>query len=100
MTAPSSGNAGVDDPRVRSALPPELRLSHDVARNLAHLGPEQRADAVATHLRKFWAPRMRRALVAFVDAGDPRVDPVVAEAVRRYLAGDLDRAEVAEPSGG
>jgi len=85
----------------RSALPPEIRLGHDVTRNLAaHLPPQAAAEAVATHLRKFWDPRMRRAIVGYVRSGDERVDPLLAEAVRRYLAGDIDRPEVAEPSGG
>jgi formate dehydrogenase subunit delta len=81
-------------------LPPEVRLGNDIARALHHLPADEAAIAVATHLKKFWEPRMRRALVERVRAGDPRIDPVLATATLTYLGGQLDRAEVAEPSGG
>ncbi|MGB3257593.1 MAG: formate dehydrogenase subunit delta [Ornithinimicrobium sp.] len=80
--------------------PSEIRMSHDIARHLRHLPPEEAAEQVATHLRKFWEPRMRSALIARVREDDDRVDPLVVSAVHDYLAGDVDRAEVAEPSGG
>ena len=81
-------------------LPSEIRMGNDIARALHHLPGDEAAEAVATHLTKFWEPRMRRALVDRVRAGDPRVDPLLAQAAERYLAGGVDRAEVAEPSGG
>ena len=83
-----------------SDLPSEIRMTDDIARHLRHLPPEAAAEQIATHLRKFWAPRMRKALVERVRDGDDRVDPLVVSAVHDYLAGDLDHAEVAEPSGG
>ena len=45
-----------------TAQPAELRLGGDVARALAHLGP-QAPEEIATHLRKFWDPRMRSAIL-------------------------------------
>ncbi|MGI8949061.1 MAG: formate dehydrogenase subunit delta [Ornithinimicrobium sp.] len=81
-------------------MPPEIRLGQDITRNLAHLPPEDASEQIATHLRKFWDPRMRRALVQRVRDNDSRVEPLLARAVRDYLDGDIDRAEVAEPSGG
>jgi formate dehydrogenase subunit delta len=65
-----------------------------------HLAAEEAATAVATHLKKFWDPRMRRALVERVREGDPRIDPLLATAARSYLGGHVDRAEMAKPSGG
>ncbi len=42
-------------------------------------------DGVATHLRKFWDPRMRRALLAAFDAGQASgLSPLVTEAVRAH----------------
>ena len=87
----------------RSAMsdePSEIRMSRDIARHMAHLEPADASEQIATHMRKFWPPRMRRALVQFVREGDERVDPLVASAVHDYVAGDIDRAEVAEASGG
>ena len=85
---------------MNDALPSEIRMGNDIARALHHLPEDEAAEAVATHLTKFWEPRMRRALVDRVRAGDPRVDSLLAHATERYLAGQVDRAEVAEPSGG
>lgn len=80
--------------------PPEIRMSRDIARHMGHLDPEDASEQIATHMRKFWPPRMRRALVQLVRAGDDRVDPLIVSAVNDYVTGDIDRAEVAEPSGG
>jgi formate dehydrogenase subunit delta len=82
------------------SLPSEIRMGNDIARALHHLPAEDAAEAVATHLTKFWDPRMRRSLVQRVRDGDPRVDPLLARATEQYLSGHVDRAEVAEPSGG
>lgn len=81
-------------------LPAEIRLGNDICRAFCHLPQDAAAAAVATHLTKFWDPRMRRALVDRVQEGDPRIDPLLATATRSYLSGEVDRAEVAEPSGG
>lgn len=46
-------------------------------------------DGIATHIRKFWEPRMRRELLAALDAGSAQaLLPVVQEALR------LRRAEL------
>ena len=39
--------------------------------------------AIADHLRKFWDPRMRAAIVAHLDRGGEGLDPPVREAVLR-----------------
>jgi len=84
----------------RGSLPPEIRMGGDVSRALAHLPPDEASEQIATHLRKFWEPRMRQALVERVRLGDDRVDPLLASAVHDFLDGDIDREEVSEPSGG
>jgi formate dehydrogenase subunit delta len=44
-------------------------------------------DGVATHIRKFWEPRMRQALFAAVDAGAAQsLLPVVREALESRRA--------------
>ncbi len=43
---------------------------------------EERAPGVATHINKFWEPRMRRALFEIVDRhGGEGLDPLVLEAM-------------------
>ncbi len=42
-------------------------------------------EGVALHLKKFWEPRMRRALLAHVDAaGETGLNSMVAEAIRQH----------------
>ena len=45
----------------------------------------QRADEVvpgiANHIKKFWDPRMRKAIFAYVDAGGDGLDPPVRKAI-------------------
>jgi formate dehydrogenase subunit delta len=44
-------------------------------------------DGVAGHLKRFWDPRMRRELLAWVDARDgDGLSPLVLEAVRTQRA--------------
>lgn len=100
LQGPAASDLGSVDPEERAGWPPEIRLAYDIARNLSWMDHDEHTEAVATHIRKFWEPRMRRDLALRVREGDPRVPLVVAEAVARYLQDDIDRAEIAEPSAG
>jgi len=66
-------------------------LIHMANRIGAFFGPQpDHAEAlagIATHLQKFWDPRMRRQLLAAVDAGEAEeLSPMVAEAVAAHRA--------------
>lgn len=65
-----------------ATVPPTIRLAGDIARQFRHRPAEEAAAAVAGHIRQFWDPRMRRALLAEVDAG-AETDPLVVAAVER-----------------
>jgi len=60
--------------------PPHVRLANDVAAHLAHLPLDPAARAVADHLRAFWDPRMRTALLEHVAAGGEGLDPIALRA--------------------
>ncbi len=45
------------------------------------------AVAIATHLRKFWDPRMRAVIVAHLENGGEGLDDAVREAVLRLKDG-------------
>jgi formate dehydrogenase subunit delta len=66
---------------VTAGVPPERRMANDIAANLRHLPGEEAAKAVAGHIDRFWDPRMRSRLHAFVDAGADGLDPLVVAAV-------------------
>ena len=41
------------------------------------------AAAITTHIRKFWDPRMRAAIIAHLDHGGEGLDEIVMQAVER-----------------
>lgn len=41
-------------------------------------------EGIASHIKKFWEPRMRRELLALLDEGDTGVLPIVREALGRH----------------
>jgi formate dehydrogenase subunit delta len=61
---------------VTATAPPHVWRANDIAVQFAHKPPEEAAAAVATHMRMFWEPRMRAALLAHVDAGVEGLDPI------------------------
>ncbi|WP_298750005.1 formate dehydrogenase subunit delta [uncultured Serinicoccus sp.] len=94
---PPTGEAA--DAQARQRLPAEIRMGEDIARAMAHHPPQRAAEEIATHIRKFWDPRMRSSIVGRVEAGEP-MDDLLRAGVELYRQGEIDRAEVAEPSGG
>ena len=85
---------------LRGDIPPVVRLGHDLVRNFEALPPEKASVEIATHIRKFWEPRMRHELVARVRWGDTTLHPLLVLAAADLVDGDVDRSEVREPSGG
>jgi formate dehydrogenase subunit delta len=66
-------------------------MSHDTKTKLVYMAnqiatffktqPEsEAAQGVATHINKFWEPRMRRQLFELIDHGDSGLSPLVLEA--------------------
>lgn len=87
------------DAEERQQLPADLRMGGDIARAMAHFPPERAAEEIATHIRKFWEPRMRASIAARIERGEP-MDELLRAGVVRYRQGVIDEAEVEEPSGG
>ena len=67
---------------LRGDIPPVVRLGHDLVRNFEALPPDKAAVEIATHIRKFWEPRMRQELLARIRWGDVTAAPA-ARARRR-----------------
>jgi formate dehydrogenase subunit delta len=57
-----------------------LRLAGEIAVQFEHRPVSEAAGQMAEHIRQFWDPRMRRALLAAVDAGADVAPAVVAAA--------------------
>jgi len=61
-------------------------MANQIGKFFAHQKHDQAVDSIATHLRQFWDPRMRRDILAHLDDPAVRLDPVVREAVERVGA--------------
>ena len=61
-----------------------VRMANDIG-NFFKSEPDHAVavDSVALHLKRFWDPRMRREIVAYVDAGGSELTDLVREAVQR-----------------
>jgi len=46
--------------------------------------PAEARTGIATHVRKFWEPRMRRAMFEHVDAGGAGLHPLVLQALQEH----------------
>lgn len=57
-------------------------MANQIGKFFAHQGEIQGPEAIATHLKKFWDPRMRSAILAHLDAGGAGLDPHVLRAVK------------------
>jgi formate dehydrogenase subunit delta len=44
-------------------------------------GHDKAVPGIAEHIKKFWDPRMKRAIVAHLDAGGAGLEPNVLEAI-------------------
>jgi formate dehydrogenase subunit delta len=57
------------------------RVAPGVVKILSEPGPRQSRAGIAEHIRKFWDPRMRKAIFAHLDAGGIGLDPNVRDAL-------------------
>ena len=59
-----------------------VRMANDIG-NFFKSEPDHSiaVDSVASHLKRFWDPRMRKEIVAYVDGGGAELMELVREAV-------------------
>jgi formate dehydrogenase subunit delta len=71
-----------------------VMMANQIARNLAVQGEEAAVAGTADHIRRFWDPRMRAAIVRYAANGGA-LDPIAAAAVRRLaVAGKAEEGKV------
>lgn len=70
-----------------------VRMANQIAQFFSAMPDRNQAvDDVASHLRRFWEPRMRRELLAFLEqypdgqGSTAQLDAMVLEAVERHRA--------------
>ena len=58
-----------------------VTMANQIGAFFTSQGPDQAAGEIASHLKKFWEPRMRAAIVAHLRAGGEGLRPEVRLAV-------------------
>lgn len=61
-------------------------MANQIGRFFRSQGDEEAVQGTAEHLKKFWDPRMRTAILAHLDAGGRGLDPVARKALERLKA--------------
>jgi formate dehydrogenase subunit delta len=65
-----------------SASPDKLiYMANQIGKFFASQGEKAAVAGTAEHIRKFWDPRMRKAIFAHLDAGGAGLDPFVRNAI-------------------
>ncbi len=64
-----------------SKLEKLARMANQIGDFYAAMPAEEAAESVATHLKRFWTPKMIRELIAYTEAGHAALNPTAAHAV-------------------
>jgi formate dehydrogenase subunit delta len=63
-----------------------IYMVNQIIRNLVIRGDDEAVTATTEHLRLFWDPRMRREILAHLDAGGTGLEPLALKAVEGLRA--------------
>lgn len=77
-----------------------LRMGQDLVRNFGVLPRERAAEEIATHIKRYWEPRMRHELMAHIRFGDTTLDPLLVLAAEHLMDEQYDHVKAQAPSGG
>ena len=58
-----------------------IHMANQIGAFFKSQGPGKVVPGVSDHIRKFWDPRMRSAILAHLDTGGAGLDPEVRDAV-------------------
>jgi formate dehydrogenase subunit delta len=58
-------------------------MANQIGRFFQSQSPDTAVAEIEEHIRKFWDPRMRKAIVAQLAAGSIELDPLVRQAIDR-----------------
>jgi formate dehydrogenase subunit delta len=64
-----------------------IYMANQIAHAFRLKGEARAAAETADHLRKFWDPRMRREILALLEAGGVGLDSIARAAVEQLKAG-------------
>ena len=69
-----------------------IYMANQIGKFFRSQGHDKAVSGTAEHIKKFWDPRMRRAIFAHLDAGGAGLDPSVREAIAILKSTQVDLA--------
>lgn len=63
-----------------------IYMANQIGKFFGSQGPDKAVPGIAEHIKKFWDPRMKRAIFAHLDAGGAGLEPEVREAITALKA--------------
>jgi formate dehydrogenase subunit delta len=73
-----------------------VTMANQIGRFFAPQREADKVGAIAGHLRKFWDPRMRAAIVAHLEKGGAGLDEPVRRAVRRLKETEAQKRQATD----
>ncbi len=67
-------------------------MANQIGKFFQYQRKDEVVPGIASHIKKFWDPRMRNAIFAYIDQGGDGLDPHVKEAIL-HLKNDVELAE-------
>jgi formate dehydrogenase subunit delta len=64
-------------------------MANQIGRYFRSQGPDEAVAGTADHIKKFWDPRMRAAIIHHVEAGGQGLEPLVRRAIEQLREGGL-----------
>jgi formate dehydrogenase subunit delta len=61
-------------------------MANQIGKFFEYQKPDEVVPGIANHIRKFWDPRMRKAIFDYLDQGGEGIDPPVLKALERLKA--------------
>lgn len=64
-------------------------MANQIGKFFVSQGEAAAPEAIATHIKKFWEPRMRAAIVAHLNAGGAGLEPSVRTAIEILRSAEM-----------
>lgn len=74
-----------------------VAMANQIGAFFATQDPAHAVDGITDHLEKFWDPRMRTTIIAYVESGGTGLDAPVLDAVRRLAEAARSKLDAAQP---
>jgi formate dehydrogenase subunit delta len=68
-------------------------MANQIGKFFTSQGHDQAVAGTLDHIKKFWDPRMREAIVAHLESGGRGLDPSVRQAVEQLKEAKLKRSQ-------